>query len=125
MVGRGVCIAGGGVHGGGGASVLGVMHGRGCTWWGACMVGGMHGGGRRGMHGRSGGMCGRGACMVGLGACVGGGMHGRGVWQGTCIVRGMHGGGMCGRGCAWQGGGCVAGGCMCGGGCAWHAHSPS
>ena len=51
----------------------------GCAWWGACMVGVVHGRGvcvAGGMHGRGeacmvGGVCGRGACMAG------GGMHGR------------------------------------------------
>ena len=63
----GVCLSTGGVHG------------RGCAWPGACVIGG--------------------ACVVG--ACmVVGGMHGRGhVWQGSCVA-----GGMCGRGQAWQGG---------------------
>ena len=65
---------------------------------GACMVGGVHGGGAC--------VCGGGACMAG-GACVAGGvcmlggMHGRGDvwWVGACVV-----GGVCGRGA------CVAGG---------------
>ena len=44
----------------------GGMHGRGCMWWRACMVGAcmvrvcMVGG----VHGR-GGMCGRGVCVAG------------------------------------------------------------
>ena len=50
---EGACMAGGGMCGRG-------MHGR-----GACMAGGMHGGG----HAWQEGMCGRGACMAG-------GMHG-------------------------------------------------
>ena len=69
----------------------GSMHGRGHAWEGACMVGGMCGGGMHGM----------GACVtkgpMGQGVCMAGG-H---VWQGACIV----------RGCAWQGEGeeCMAG----------------
>ena len=55
MHGRGVCMAGG-------------VHGRGHTWWGACVVG---------------------VCMAGS-ECVAGAMHGRGcVWQ-----EGMHGKGV-------------------------------
>ena len=51
------------------------------------VVGGMHGGG--GMHGRWGGMHGR-------GSCVAGGMCGRGcTWQVVCVAGGQH---------AWQGG---------------------
>ena len=62
-----------------------VARGKGHAWQGACVVGGMHGGG---------GHVWWGACMV-EGACVAGGMHGGGhacgghVWQG-----GMHGGGV-------------------------------
>ena len=93
--------------GGGGMCGRGGVCGRGCVCGRghACMVGGhawwvgMHGGcvgacmaGGRGMHGRVGGMCGR-------GVCVAGGMHGR---QGACMAGGVHGGGgvggMCGRG---------------------------
>ena len=44
---------------------------------GACVVGGVHGGG--------GGMHGRGVCLVG------------GHGGGACVVGGVHGGGMCGR----------------------------
>ena len=77
VCGRGACVAWEyGVHGNGG------MHGRGCARQGACMAGGMCGGG---MHGRE---------------CVWqGGMHGRGyVWQqGACMA-----GDRCGRVCAWQ-----------------------
>ena len=62
----------------------------GYAWWGACMVGGMHG--RGGVHGR-------GACVAGWHAWQGGhsmvgGMHGGGcAWQGAYMV-----GAMCGRG---------------------------
>ena len=66
-----------------------------------------------GMHGRGGGMCGRGCvwqgeCMVGVcmvrGVC-GRGMHGRGYVAGRCAWQR----GICGRGHAWQGA-CMAGG---------------
>ena len=51
---------------------------------------------------QGGGMYGRGECMARGGMCVWwGGMHGRG--------------GICGRGCAWQGGACVAYGQWAGG----------
>ena len=48
-----------------GCAWQGVVHGRECVWWGhewqgACMAGGMHGGGAW-----QGGMCGRGACVAG------------------------------------------------------------
>ena len=81
----------GGMHGGG---CGGGMRGRGYTWQGLCMAGGVHGGGsihvagqalQGGMHG-GGGMC--------------GGGH---AWQGACMAGGMHGGGVHGRGA------CVAG----------------
>ena len=48
MRGRGACMAGGCVAGGGHAwqrrrvCVAGDMHGRGHVWQGACVVGGMH-----------------------------------------------------------------------------------
>ena len=68
-------------HGGGG----------GCAWQGACMAGGMHGGG---VHGR--GHVWLGACVAGGhawwrgGGCMVGDVHGRGhVWQGACIA-GVH-----------------------------------
>ena len=43
---------------------MGGIHGGGCAWWGACVVGVMHGGGMhdRGVHG---GVC---------------------VWQGACMA---------------------------------------
>ena len=60
-------------------------------WWGACMVGDMHG---RGVHGRE-------ACVVGGHA-----------WQGACMVGGVHGRGVCvAGGHAWQGA-CMMGVCM-------------
>ena len=86
---------GGGMHG------WGSMHGRGHAWQGACMVGGMHGGG----------MCGRG-CVVG--ACMFG-MHGGHAWQGMCMAGGH----------VWQGA-CVHGGegvCKAGGH-AWQERQP-
>ena len=57
------------------------MHGRGCAWQGACMVGAMCGRGEC----MAGGMCGRGVCVAG--GCVQGGMCGRGrAWQGACVT---------------------------------------
>ena len=94
------------------------MHGRGCAWQGACMVGecawwgsmcgrracmtgGVHGGGhvwqRGSMHGRG--------VFVAVGCVAGEGMCDRGcAWWGRCMAGGMHGGGMCGRGACmpWQ-----------------------
>ena len=96
-----------------------------------------------GMHGRGGGLHGRGACMAGGvhgrgcswqgvcmagGACVAGagcvwqegmlgrgGMHHRGcAWQGACMAEGVH-----GRGCARQGGLCGRGRVCVAGGYAW------
>ena len=94
----GVCLSTGG------------MHGR-----GACMVGGMHGGG--GVHGKGGGRCAWWG-HVWQGACVVGGMHGEGAcaagghaWLGTYMMGGLHGGEACmvGEVCmvgghAWHGG---------------------
>ena len=83
--GGGACVAGG-VHGGG--MVQGV-----CAWWGVCMAGG--------------------ACMVGV--CVlQGGMHGRGhVWLGG-VHGGVHSGGH-----VWQGEACMARGHAWQGGHVW------
>ena len=62
----------------------GGMNGRECAWQGACVAGGMHGGG----------MCGREACMA-VGPCVAGGVLGRGVCMlGVCMAEGH----------SWQGG---------------------
>ena len=80
------------------------------VWQGACVEGGMPGGG----------MCGRGNAWQGtyMGACMA-----RGVWQGGMCGRGcawqggMHGRGMCGRGHAWQGKGVHGRGCMAGDAC--------
>ena len=69
----------------------GAMHGGGHAWkggmrdrWGARMVGGMHGSGAcmaGGIHG-GGGMHGRGACVTGGGTCMAGGMRSRGrAWH--------------------------------------------
>ena len=56
-----------------------------CAWWGACMVGGVHGGD---VHAWCGGRCVWWGC-----AWWGGHMHGGGVcmvemyaWQGACVV---------------------------------------
>ena len=76
--GRGACMVGGRVHGGGN-----VWWGN--TWWIACMVGSMHGGGHTWW-----------GCMVG--SIRGGGhawweVHGGGnAWWLECMVEGMHGG---------------------------------
>ena len=94
----------GGVHGRG-VYVAGGVHGRGHVWQGACVVGG--------------GVCMVGACMAG-GMCGGGWGC---AWQGACMVGGegvcMAGwghvwwGSMCGRG-ACMAGACVAGACVAG-----------
>ena len=87
MHGRGVCMVGGDMCGGGGH-----------VWQGTCMVGGFHG--KRGVHGR--------------GACMSGGTWQGGVWQilqdmvnewAVCILLECRGGHVwgCGRGHAWQG----------------------
>ena len=75
----GICLSTGGMHGSGGD------HGRvACVWQGACMTGGMHGGGHvwQGVwwgHAWQG--------HVWQGACMAGGMHGRGhAWQGACMA---------------------------------------
>ena len=111
VYGREVRMAGG-VHGRGcswqGACVAGGVHGRGHVWWGACMAGGVHGRGHAcqgGVHGRgacmAGGVCGRGHVWQGRrawqGVCVWqGGVHDRGhAWQGVCVAGGMHGRGAC------------------------------
>ena len=95
-----------------GACVVGGMHGRGCVWWGHMWQGGMHGGGH--VHGR--------ACM---GVCGGGHvLQGGHVWQ----VGGMHGRGAHMAGHTWEV--CVAGGharwgCVCGmGACMPHMPPP-
>ena len=80
------------------------------AWQGACMAGGMHGGGHawQGWHAWQ-GVCMVGGCVVVGGMCGRGGMHG-----GGCMAGGVH-----GWGHAWQGGmhggrgSCVvAGGCV-------------
>ena len=78
VAGDGACMVGG-MHGGGHAWQVGGMHGRGHAWWGACMVG---------------------ACMAG-GMCDRGWRHAwwEHAWQGACMASGGH---------AW--GACVTGG---------------
>ena len=64
----GICLSTGGMHGSGGD------HGRvACVWQGACMTGGMHGGGH-----------------VWQGVWWGHAWQGH-VWQGACMAGGMHG----------------------------------
>ena len=96
-----VCLSTGGMHGRGCAWQGACMVGE-CAWWGsvcgrrACMAGGVHGGGhvwqRGGMHGRG--------AFVAVGWVAGEGMCDRGcAWWGRCMAGGMHGGGH-----VWQGG---------------------
>ena len=97
MRGRGACVAGG-MYGGGSVWQGGMCGVGGCAWWGRGHVwlGGMHGGG----------VCGRGHVWC-WGVCMVGGMHGgeacmegegQACMVGVCMAGGMHGGvgGMCG-----------------------------
>ena len=56
----------------------GGMHGRVCAWWGACMAGGMHGGGHVCGEGHA-WQWGGGACVAGETAIAAGGTHPTGM----------------------------------------------